>query len=176
MLFGSLSAAAGSMRRASTLGAGFTGCTSGLAGARLSTAAGFCSSGVVVQPASTMARLAAVRLAAVSLAIARMIMTPFFLLEERPPRRFAHVACRRAQALLDAAVGRHRRKHSATVDHRGEQDHAAVRREARRFALVAVGDDLGLAVCEIEQRHLEFVAVARDVRERPAVRAGRGVT
>src|SRR5947207_9080624 len=51
----------------------------------------------------------------------------------------AHVAAGRGgQALLEAPVGRDRGKQAAAARDGGEQDHAAVGREARRFIPIAV--------------------------------------
>src|SRR5439155_8885833 len=164
MLFGSLSGlpAAGLLVR-STRAIGLVSTGAGLA-ARSSTPAGACSSaGAVAQPAATAAA------ARVAMMARRMAFFSFLSFYEWSPGRLTHVARRHAQALLDAAVRRHRRQHAASVDHGGEQDHPPVGSKARRLVAIAVGDDLHLAVREIEQRHLELAFVERDIGEGLAV-------
>src|SRR5258706_11799280 len=130
---------------------------SGLVGEPLSTtSAGFCSSvGVVVQAprnrTDVVTDKAAIRIARTT------CLLSFY---ERAPRGLADVPSGDAQSLLDAPVGRNRREHALAADHRGEQDHASVGREARRLVAVAVSDDLQLLVCQIEQCHLELAAIA----------------
>src|SRR5712692_949586 len=166
MLFGSLSGlpAAGLLVR-STRATGLVSTAAGGLAARSSTRAGACSSGVVAQPA---ANAAAARVANM---IRRMAFLPFSFpsFYEWSPGGLTHVSRRNAETLLDAAVRRHRRQHAAPADHRGEQDHPPVGREARRLVAIAVGDDLHLTVREIEQRHLELAFVKRDIGEGLAV-------
>src|SRR2546426_12093661 len=99
MLFGSLSGLPGAgllVRSTRAIGLVSTG-AGGLA-ARSSTRAGACSSGVVAQPAATAA---AARVAMMTRRMAFLLLPSFC---EWSPGRLAHVACRHAQALLDAAV------------------------------------------------------------------------
>src|SRR5439155_87091 len=164
MLFGSLSGlpAAGLLVR-STRAIGLVSTGAGGLAARSSTLAGACSSGAVAQPAATAAA------ARVAMMARRMASFSFLSFYEWSPGRLAHVAGRHAQTLLDAAVRRYRRQHAASVDHGGEQDHPPVGSKARRLVAIAVGDDLHLAVGEIEQRHLELAFVERDIGEGLAV-------
>src|SRR5258706_4481859 len=129
MLFGSLSIAALRAVR-STVGAALRAVASGAGAAAASgLAAGFSASGVVLHAANRATRLAAAMIGRI---LVVMVLPPLSLLiDERPPGRLAYVACRRGQALFDAAVGGDRREHAAAVDDRGEQNHPAVRREAR---------------------------------------------
>src|SRR5439155_24223290 len=151
MLFGSLSGLPGAgLLVRSTRAIGLVSPGAGFA-ARSSTRAGACSSSVVAQPAATAA--------AARVAMMARRMASFLSFCEWSPGRLAHVARRHAQALLDAAVRRHRREHAASADHGGEQDHPPVGGKARRLVAIAVGDDLHLAVGEIEQRHLELAFV-----------------
>src|SRR5581483_11984779 len=91
--------------------------------------------------------------------------------EERPPRRLANVGRLHRQPLLHAAVARHRRQHPASADVGRVQQHAAVRREARRLVARAVGEQLRLAARQVHDREPELAIDPRDVRERLAVRA-----
>src|SRR5229473_2332702 len=164
MLFGSLSELPGAgLLVRSTRAIGLVSTAAGAAGlaARSSTPAGGCCSGVVAQPAATAA--------AARMAMRARRMASFLSFCEWSPGRLTHVARRDAEALLDAAVGRHRREHAASADHRGEQDHAPVGSKARRLVAIAVGNDLHLTVREIEQRYLELAFVKRDVGEGLAV-------
>src|SRR5262245_46975139 len=98
---------------------------------RSSTPAGDCSSvGVVVQPTAISAVAAAVRLA---FRMARMLLLLSESFDERPPSWFAHVPRGDTESLLHPPVRRYRREQAAPADHRGEQDHPPVRREARRL-------------------------------------------
>src|SRR2546425_8680846 len=164
MLFGSLSGlpAAGLLVR-STRAIGLVSTGAGGLAARSSTLAGACCSGVAAQPAATAAA------ARVAMMARRMASFSFLSFCEWSPGRLTHVARRHAPTLLDAAVRRHRRQHAASADHGGEQDHPPVGSKARRLVAIAVGDDLHLAVREIEQRHLELAFVERDVGEGLAV-------
>src|SRR6266404_1084273 len=162
MLFGSLSGFPGAgllVRSTRAIGLVSTG-AGGLA-ARSSTLAGGCCSGVVAQPAAAAA--------AARVAMMARRMASFLSFCEWSPGRLAHVPRRDAEALLDAAVRRYRRQHAAFADHGGEQDHPPVGSKARRLVAIAVGDDLHLAVGEIEQRHLELAFVERDIGEGLAV-------
>src|SRR5512145_2653498 len=163
MLLGSLRALDGSGFPAVTSTAAIFGRSTvrasapGLAapGFRSSTAAlGCCSSGVVWQPAAR-SRLVALR------TVMRIARIGFLLsIDERTPRRLAHVAAGVRQVLTDAAIRGYRREHPAPASYRGEQDHPAVRGEARRLVAVAIGDDLHLLVRQIQQRHLELAGFA----------------
>src|SRR5438445_7452211 len=162
MLFGSLSGFPGAgllVRSTRAIGLVSTG-AGGLA-ARSSTLAGGCCSGVVAQPAAAAA--------AARVAMITRRMASFLSFCEWSPGRLAHVPRRDAEALLDAAVRRYRRQHAAFADHGGEQDHPPVGSKARRLVAIAVGDDLHLAVREIEQRHLELAFGERDIGEGLAI-------
>src|SRR5882672_1079845 len=132
MLFGSLSIAEGSARREvrSTVGAGLRAVASGAGAAAASgLAAGLSASPVVLHAANSATRLVAAMIGRI---LVLMVFPPLSLLiDERPPGRLAYVACRRGQALFDTTVGGDRREHAAAVDDRGEQNHPAVRGEAR---------------------------------------------
>src|SRR5439155_26888654 len=115
------------------------------------TGAGVCwSSGVVVQAATSAAAAMAVRIDDRFARMASPFSMASVLVDERSPGGLAHVAAGRGgQALLEAPVGRDRGKQAAAARDGGEQDHAAVGREARRFIPVAVGNDLHLLVGEV---------------------------
>src|SRR2546426_943383 len=139
MLFGSLSGLPGAgllVRSTRAIGLVSTG-AGGLA-ARSSTLAGACCSGVVAHPAATAAA------ARVAMMARRMASFSFLSFCEWSPGRLAHVARRHAQALLDAAVRRHRRQHAAFADHGGEQDHPPVGSKARMILLATVIGERGV--------------------------------
>src|SRR2546425_8281317 len=164
MWFGSLSGlpAAGLLVR-STRAIGLVSTGAGGLAPGSSTLAGACCSGVVAHPTATAAA------ARVAMMARRMASFSFLSFCEWSPGRLAHVPRRDAQTLLDAAVRRYRRQHAAFADHGGEEDHPPVGSKARRLVAIAVGDDLHLAVGEIEQRHLELAFVERDIGEGLAV-------
>src|SRR5690606_20892411 len=91
----------------------------------------------------------------------------------RRPRRLAHVAAREAEALAHAAVDGHGRQHAGAAV-LGRVDHEpAVRGEARRLVLAAVGQDPEIAALEVVQADTEAAAVAVHDREQAPVRRQR---
>src|SRR6267142_3723932 len=95
----------------------------------------------------------------------------FLVTQERPPGRLAHIGRLDAEPLLEAAVARHRGEHAAVVHVARIQNDPPVRREARRFVALAVGQSLNLLALQVHGHQLETPADPRNVREGLAVRA-----
>src|SRR3954469_4426729 len=142
MLFGSVSRLpVGLLVRSTVATRGF--CASVL---RLSTAAGFCSSVGVVLQAPRKAQQAPAR---VAIRMAR-ISCLLSLFAEGSPGRLPHIARGHREPLLHTSIRGYRRQHAASSYDGSQKYHAPVRREARGFVTVAVGEDLDLLVAEVE--------------------------
>src|SRR5882762_8411659 len=95
----------------------------------------------------------------------------FLVTQERPPGRLAHIGRLDAEPLLEAAVARYRGEHAPVVDVGRIQNDPSVRREARRFVALAVGQSLNLLALQVHGHQLETPADSRNVRKGLAVRA-----
>src|SRR5438105_12744578 len=90
------------------------------------------------------------------------------------PHRFAHIGGGRHQARLDLAIERGGHQYVAALRARGINDEPAIRREARAFVIVGIGEPLRRrAAAEVERVEAERVALARDVSERAPIGADR---
>src|SRR5215831_11512272 len=88
----------------------------------------------------------------------------------RPPNGLAYITRDRCDLLLDAAIRRRRREHTASVHTRRIDDLRAVRREARRFVELPSGQTRVVAARGVDDTDLIRVVLSMDDCDQLAVR------